>query len=97
VAVLSRRQSPDDDFSLLSECVVPYGPEVVLLFDLSCIDESESFDEFELLVVVSLVVEDGGLTTTAGELTVVSFVTVLLVTLGAAGTVVTVLLDSVEV
>jgi hypothetical protein len=47
-----------------------------------------------LVVVVSLELEERGLATTTGGLTSVLLVTVLLVTLGSAGTVVTVLFDS---
>lgn len=49
----------------------------------------------ELVVVVSLELDERGPATTTGGLTSVLLVTVLLVTLGSAGTVVTVLFDSV--
>jgi hypothetical protein len=62
-----------------------------LLPEFSCTDGAESSGVFDSVVVVTL---DGGLTITTGGLTTVLFVTVLL-TLGAAGTVVTVVSDSV--
>lgn len=60
-----------------------------MLLDFSCTDAAEPSGVFDSLVVVTL---DGGLTITTGGLTTVVFVTV---SLDAAGTVVTVLSDSV--
>jgi len=68
-----------------------------LLLEFSCTDGAGSYGVADCVVVVSLELEEGRITTTGG-LTSVFVVTVLLLTLGAAGTVVvTVLLDSVEV
>jgi hypothetical protein len=68
-----------------------------LLLEFSCTDGAGSYGVSDCVVVVSLELEEGRITTTGG-LTSVFVVTVLLLTLGAAGTVVvTVLLDSVEV
>jgi hypothetical protein len=83
--------------SLLSEWVTPPGPWVVLLLEFSCTDGAGSYGVFDSVVVVSLELEDKGRATTTGGLTSVFVVTVLLVTLGAAGTVVTMLSDSIVV
>ena len=77
-------------------CVVPIGPYVVSLRVFSCI-ESVLLGALESVVVVSVEVDDPGFATATGGLARVSCVTVLLVTVGSAGTVVTVVLDSDEV
>lgn len=74
-------------------CVVPIGPYVVSPRVFSCI-ESVRLGALESIVVVSVEVDDPGFATTTGGLACVSCVTVLLVTVGSAGTVVTVVLDS---
>jgi hypothetical protein len=68
-----------------------------LLLEFSCTDGAGSYGVFDCVVVVSLELEDKGRATTTGGLTSVFVVSVLLVTLGAAGTVVTVLSDSIVV